>query len=318
MVGLSSASFASVATGSVDAKQLANDHLLQSSPMLSVIERLFPIPLTGWFIHIQLFLRSALANVVERVPPSPFDVRPLTYQQRKLLGNEFVHSIDTDAVCALASRYNGGLSCQIRRRCQGSFNVCFILDFADGTTRVVRLPIEPMVHDVWEKVCSEVYTMQYVQEHTSIPVPRVYAYGRGRLRQDTSAYQVFMILECIDGQPLTKKMLRDASGGCRRQFLGELVDMLAQLRGLEFSCGGSLSPKTTDGIWSQLRKFVFPSGGLFTPQSSPDLTSKPKIVGAFSMRKNELQMDGYTTTRSMASSLKDFITEQSHLLQYMW
>lgn len=160
MVGLSSASFASVATGSVDAKQLANDHLLQSSPMLSVIERLFPIPLTGWFIHIQLFLRSALANVVERVPPSPFDVRPLTYQQRKLLGNEFVHSIDTDAVCALASRYNGGLSCQIRRRCQGSFNVCFILDFADGTTRVVRLPIEPMVHDVWEKVCSEVYTMQ--------------------------------------------------------------------------------------------------------------------------------------------------------------
>ncbi|KAJ4327637.1 hypothetical protein N0V84_001886 [Fusarium piperis] len=45
---------------------------------------------------------------------------------------------------------------------------------------------------------------------------------------------------------------------------------------------------------------------------------RPKIVGAFSMRKNELQIDGYTAPRSTATTAKEFFAEQYQLLQYMW
>lgn len=146
---------------SIHVRQLA--HVPQPSflvSMLLVIERLFSIPWIRCLHHIGRLWRSHLAHVFRRGPPSPSNLRPLTDQQRKLTGDEFISSIDTDAIRALASKYNGGLPCSIRCRRQGSFNVCFVLDFSNGTTRLVRLPIEPAVHDVWDKVRSEVYTMQ--------------------------------------------------------------------------------------------------------------------------------------------------------------
>lgn len=286
--------------------------------MLPVIMRLFSIPWIYCLTHIRYLWRSRLAYIFRCAPPSPFTLRPLTDQQRNLKANEFIDSIDTDAIRALASKYNGGLSCGIRCRHQGSFNVCFILDFPDDTTRLVRLPIEPAVHDVWNKVCSEVYTMQYVRDHTNIPIPRVYAYGRSRLRRDTSAHQVFIVLDYINGQPLTKKMLRDSSEDCRRQFFGKVVDVFAQLRRLEFPRGGSLMPNATVGTWPRLQKLIFLREESFTPQSTMDLEFGPKIVGAFSMRKNELQVDGYTAPRFTATTAKEFFEEQYHLLQYMW
>lgn len=43
----------------------------------------------------------------------------------------------------------------------GSYNVCFFVTFpTDGTEWVVRIPISPLISDVWAKVQSEVATMQ--------------------------------------------------------------------------------------------------------------------------------------------------------------
>lgn len=158
---------------------------------------------------------------------------------------------------------------------------------------------------------------RYVQDHTNIPIPRVYAYGRRRLRRDTSAHQAFIVLDYIDGQPLTKKMLRDGSEDCRRQFFGNIVDTFAQLRMLEFPRGGSLMPNATVGTWARFRTFMFPREESFTPQSTMDLEFRPKIVGAFSMRKNKLQVDGYTAPRLTATTAEEFFKEKYRLLQYM-
>lgn len=127
-----------------------------------------------------------------------------------------------------------------------------------------------------------------------------------------------MVLEYIDGQPLTRKMLRDSSEGCRRQFFGEVVDMYAQLRRLEFPQGGSLMPDSTAGIWARLWTFMFHREVSLAPQSTTDLESGPTIAGAFSMRKNELQIDGYTAPRFTATTVEEFLEEQYRLLQVMW
>ena len=127
-----------------------------------------------------------------------------------------------------------------------------------------------------------------------------------------------MVLDYINGRPLTKKMLRDSSEDCRRRFFGEVVDIFAQLRRLEFPRGGSLMPSTILGIRARLWAFMFLREESFTPQSTVGLEFGPKIVGAFSMRKNELQVDGYTAARSTATTANEFFREQYHLLQYMW
>lgn len=56
----------------------------------------------------------------------------------------------------------------------------------------------------------------------------------------------------------------------------------------------------------------------FTPQSTIGIDFGPKIASGFSMRKNELQVDGYTAPRSAATTANEFFGEQYHLLRYMW
>ncbi|RSL44205.1 hypothetical protein CEP54_014782 [Fusarium duplospermum] len=84
--------------------------------------------------------------------------------------------------------------------------------------------------------------MQYIQENTQIPVPRVHAYGQAQLLRNNSAKQAFMILDHIKGQQLVEKQFSNGSEQHRRQFYSELIDIFAQLRGLEFSAAGSLMP----------------------------------------------------------------------------
>ncbi|KPM42307.1 hypothetical protein AK830_g4277 [Neonectria ditissima] len=56
----------------------------------------------------------------------------------------------------------------------------------------------------------------------------------------------------------------------------------------------------------------------FTLQSTKDSRFKPRIVGAFSLRKNELQVDGYTAPRFTATTAREFIEEWYRLMRCMW
>ena len=125
--------------------------------MFSIINRFL---LTPWKCCITRAVHAWKSFLTLAFGRATWNLKPLTEQQREERTVEFIHSIDKDAVRALASEYNGHLPCDIRYWRQGSYNVCFVVDFPNGTTRVVRIPIEPAVHNVWEKVQSEVYTMQ--------------------------------------------------------------------------------------------------------------------------------------------------------------
>lgn len=159
--------------------------------------------------------------------------------------------------------------------------------------------------------------MQYVRDHTNIPIPRVYAYGRSRLRHNTLAHQVFIVSDYMDGKSLTKRMLRNSPEHCRRQFLGDMADILAELRRLEFRQGGSLMHNATVGFWPRLMP-ILDRQVAFTPQSATDHRFGPRVVGAISMRRNELQIDGYRAPRSITTTANEFFRERYQLLQYMW
>lgn len=88
-------------------------------------------------------------------------LNPLTAEQLDSLANEFVQAIDPEAVRSLASSYNDGSPCRVDKMAtaRGSFNICFFARF-DDRTWVVRIPIQPVIHNVWGKLQSEVCTMR--------------------------------------------------------------------------------------------------------------------------------------------------------------
>ncbi|KAF4473368.1 phosphotransferase enzyme family [Fusarium agapanthi] len=97
---------------------------------------------------------------------------------------EFIDSIDKDAVCRLASRHNSHKSCRVIGHDRGSFNVCFFVLFdTENVTWVVRIPLEPVVCDVWAKVQSEVATMRRIDMSSTTP-----RFGTGWFRDSGVSY----------------------------------------------------------------------------------------------------------------------------------
>ncbi|KND90594.1 hypothetical protein TOPH_04865 [Tolypocladium ophioglossoides CBS 100239] len=169
---------------------------------------------------------------------------PTTDDQDHEIKEEFIESLDPDAVCALASRYNNGKPCQVVNKDSGSFNVCFFVKFdQDEPEWIVRVAIETSLDNPWDKLLSEVTTIQYLERNTRIPVPHVRAHGRNaKLTKSGSGTQVFLIADRIPGEPLDKKRLIEAEEEHRRNFYSQLIDILAELRKLEFPSIGSLMP----------------------------------------------------------------------------
>ncbi|ROT36429.1 hypothetical protein SODALDRAFT_325766 [Sodiomyces alkalinus F11] len=257
---------------------------------------------TGFFYNLVRLLRALTTGLQQSATPALTlqHAWPLTEQQIYRRSHTFFESVNEDAIRALGTQHHSKrLPCEIKARYRGSFNGCFVLEFTDGSTRVVRLPLQPAVHDAWDKVRSEVCTMQYVRRHTNIPVPRVYSYGRSKLCRHTSELQVFIIMEQIKGQPLTRDALETSPEPRRRLFLEQLVDVFAELRKLSFTRGGSLMPRSSNNEDGE-------------PENPPD------IVGAFSIRKNELQAAGYSVSRIVTASAKEFLDEQLRILQHIW
>ncbi|KAF5988315.1 phosphotransferase enzyme family protein [Fusarium bulbicola] len=172
----------------------------------------------------------------------------LTEDQSIQARREFIESLDLSAICALASKYNSNKSCRVVNKASGSFNVCFFVEFVtDEPKWVVRVPIEPAVNNPWDKLLSEMTTIQYLEHHTQIPLPCVRAYGRGAiLTKSGIGTQMFLITDFIEGHSLDRKRLLVAKEEHRRNFYSQLIDILTELHGLRFPWIGSLMPNPDD------------------------------------------------------------------------
>ncbi|RSL57397.1 hypothetical protein CEP54_008305 [Fusarium duplospermum] len=172
------------------------------------------------------------------------DTFPLTEEQINDQIEEFIGSINEEAVCDLASRYHGQAPCTVLGRDRGSFNVCFFVRFDnDDVQWVVRVPLKPVVVNSWAKIQSEVATLRFILNNTTIPVPRVRAFGtEATLIPGSSESLPFLICDYIPGVPLPMKTLVEAPQDRRKQFYGELINILAQLYDIEFATAGSLMP----------------------------------------------------------------------------
>ncbi|KAK4238404.1 hypothetical protein C8A03DRAFT_43819 [Achaetomium macrosporum] len=127
----------------------------------------------------------------------------------------FIDSIDPNAVCKLASS-----------------KTCRIFRDPDGTKWVVRIPLEPYISNIWDKVQSEVAT-------TTIPVPCIHAFGRGgTVDEKNPTGHAYIIQSYIPGQSLDILAFRRKDPTQRKFFYSQLVDFFAQLRQQEFPFAG--------------------------------------------------------------------------------
>jgi isoamyl acetate esterase len=154
-----------------------------------------------------------------------------------------LNQIDLDGLRKIASELRHGLNCTIIEKYTcGAYNVVFEILFDDGLSWIARLrSASPMALVSAEMVFespkykqhiteSEIATMRYVKQHTTIPVPEVYGYDT---TADNPAKCPYILMEGIHGWRAPPKF-GDLSKDALCKILDQLANVLVQLSTLQF------------------------------------------------------------------------------------
>ncbi|KAL5121973.1 hypothetical protein ACEQ8H_000189 [Pleosporales sp. CAS-2024a] len=178
--------------------------------------------------------------------------------QGKLWEDRLNTTYQNGSLCAWVSSFHRDhLSCQLADTVpyHGSYNAGLKFIFGDDTVWLLRFPRVGQVHDDYadEKVAMEVAAINLIRRDTTIPVPKIEAWGVAS--QNPLGLGPFLIMEFIGGGISLDDLFKDVHGGTRlvrddltdteiatiyRQF----TNFLLQLFKLDFDHIGSLdSPR---------------------------------------------------------------------------
>ncbi|KAJ5819383.1 hypothetical protein N7474_004974 [Penicillium riverlandense] len=160
----------------------------------------------------------------------------------------------TGRLCQWVSTFHPNkLPCQLEGTFHhGAFNAGMKMVFSDSTAWMVRYPLVGMVSDdhADEKVAMEVAALNVIRNRTTIPVPRVQAWGSAA--SNPLGLGPFIMMDFIDGVSLSD-LLQDPRAECPSRVIREdikdsdieliyrqLANFLLQLLKLDFDRIGSL------------------------------------------------------------------------------
>ncbi|KAK5241914.1 hypothetical protein LTS03_010394 [Exophiala xenobiotica] len=124
--------------------------------------------------------------------------------------------------------------------CCGSYNLIYYLQWSDGQKWVLRVPGHGLDfdHNDATRMNSEYRTMNFIRQHTSIPIPEVYCWETDSARIGAP----FAFMAFVEGQPLSsvwydKDRITEST---RLEILSNVAAYMSQLHRLPFTKTGML------------------------------------------------------------------------------
>lgn len=168
---------------------------------------------------------------------------------------DMLAEVDLEGLRSIASGLRDGRACTISEKYTcGAYNLVFEIIFDDGVSWIARLrsasPMQAVSQEfVFESPTykqhvmeSEIATMEYIREHTTIPVPKVYAF---ETTSQNPAKLPYILMECIHGWRAPPR-LQDLPAPVLHKIMDQLAEVLIQLSTVQFPEIGYLH-KDSDG-----------------------------------------------------------------------
>ena len=161
-------------------------------------------------------------------------------------------AVNWDVLSSLACKLHQVDSSHWGERISGGYNLVRFLHLHDSenTTLVARVPLRSEDDDLIaqkdsptsKQIASEVATMEYIESHTNIPVPRIYhhsAHAEGDVRSP------YILMSKIEGVSLFS-VWNDMDDEKRRVMLRQVIDIYLELWSHRFDKTGLIF-KGNDG-----------------------------------------------------------------------
>jgi hypothetical protein len=129
----------------------------------------------------------------------------------------------------------------------GWFNIALEVVFEDGVIWVARLRLPPLqrhqhLHEEQQgasAMAHEIYVMNYVREHTTIPVPEVYGYN---LEMDNQVGFRYIFLQALPGRSPQESLPQSVPDQYKHKVYSQFADYKIQLSRLRLPRIGSPLP----------------------------------------------------------------------------
>ncbi|KAI1139611.1 kinase-like domain-containing protein [Hypoxylon sp. FL0543] len=135
----------------------------------------------------------------------------LVWEKIEEVSNEWekrIHkSVVYHAIASLILKYREGKPKELHLGIRGGYNVVYRLEYADGLSVILRMPIEGVVQFPEEKLRYEAATLRYIAANTNIPVPCVYYCGTAA--ENPTGLGPFIIMKYIKHDKVMTEVLKD-------------------------------------------------------------------------------------------------------------
>ncbi|TFK95058.1 kinase-like domain-containing protein, partial [Pterulicium gracile] len=148
-------------------------------------------------------------------------------------------TFDVDGLCQLAAKSVNRPSSDvagISKFAEGGFNRLLQITMTDGFKLIARIPY-PLFAPRGLCLACEVATMDFVRQHTAVPVPTVYSYDPTREKEAGTEY---MFMELVDGVPLSEAMPEFDDMDEYAEVIRQMVEVEAAVMQLKFPAAGGL------------------------------------------------------------------------------
>ncbi|KAI0452019.1 hypothetical protein F5B21DRAFT_484857 [Xylaria acuta] len=155
--------------------------------------------------------------------------------------------IDTAKLCAHASRLRGGISCTVNLSAKelssmmGGQNCHAEITFQDDVKWLVRFRLANISSPPLEArdyiLQSEAATMGFIQDHTSIPSPKIYDWACESDPSNPLGQVGYILMEKMPGRPLDWQM---ATPSQKEKIMQQLVDIFLEIEKHPFDAVGSI------------------------------------------------------------------------------
>ncbi|KAG9252416.1 phosphotransferase family protein [Emericellopsis atlantica] len=168
---------------------------------------------------------------------------------RSIRTNELYHAV---ANMILKYTSKDGQPMQLHTPVWGAYNKVYRLEYKDGSSVVMRVPMQGAVQFPEEKIRYEVATIRHIATHTTIPVLHIYHHRTAA--ENPTGLGPFIIMDYIDHHQNMSRALADPgrdigerpvldpniTEGKLELLYGQIANILLQLSTLKFPRLGSL------------------------------------------------------------------------------
>jgi hypothetical protein len=160
-----------------------------------------------------------------------------------------IRGIQPQKLIQLAVKHLGethGSTCSVLESLEGSYNRAHIMQFANGTKVVIRVPAcgtpERWTEEDAFAIRSQALTMNYIKRHTNLPIPHVIAYSN---TCDNDLGHPYILTDFMPGANVSEAWGEGADYGPnlekkRQRILCSLAHAMSKLQTLSFDASGSL------------------------------------------------------------------------------